>query len=199
MDDEEVIGYRVTRSGGITAYRITQSGSYRIVYVKDSPPPPVPDLLVPVLRVREMIYDPQAKDIVYVERLPAVPPAGIAFTTGDGVYRARPGDTWIILNTKFTDAGIEDVIAMAGEPVRAACLLIDRLVARIQPDDYITGGNAGGQSVSFPSLADMLAFYRGLKESLLKEAALISGLGSGGFFRTKKRPVGGVLETEDAD
>jgi hypothetical protein len=43
----------------------------------------------------------------------------------------------------------------------------------------------------------MLAFYRGLKESLLKEAAQISGLGSGGFFRTKKHPVGGVLETED--
>jgi hypothetical protein len=43
----------------------------------------------------------------------------------------------------------------------------------------------------------MLAFYRGLKEALREEAARISGLGSGGFFRTKKRPVGGVLEVQD--
>jgi hypothetical protein len=198
-DEEEVTGYRVTRSGDITAYRITAAGMCRVVYLSDDPPPPVPGWLVPVLRVRGMIYDPQAKDIVYVERLPYHPPAGVAFTLGGGIYQERRGGAWIALDTKFTDAGIGDAIAIEGDPFGAACLLIDRLVMRVQPDDYITSGNAGGQSVGFPSLADMLAFYRGLKESLLKEAARMSGLGSGGFFRTKRRPVGGVLETDDVD
>lgn len=190
---EEITGYRVTRTG-ITAYRITREGMYRIVYTKDNPPPPVPGWLVPVLRLREMIYDPQAKDIVYVEQLPSYPLPGIAFTLGDGLYRVRPGDAWITLDTKFTDAGIEDALAMAGEPVRAACLLIDRLVARIQPEDYITSGNAGGQSVSFPSLADMLAFYRGLKADLLAEAAALKGLDTGRFFTVERPAVGGVWE-----
>jgi hypothetical protein len=191
---DEIIGYRVTRSG-ISAYRITQDGMYRVVHLQDAPPPPVPGWLVPVLRVREMIYDPQAKDTVYVEQLPSYPPPGVAFTLGDGAYRVRPGGAWTALDTKFTDAGIEDVIAMAaGEPVRAACLLIDRLIARIQPDDYITSGNAGGQSVSFPSLADMLAFYRGLKADLSAEAAALNGTDTGRFFRTGRPAGGGVWE-----
>jgi hypothetical protein len=194
MADDEVIGYRVGRNGGITAYRITQEGMYRIVYTQDNPPPPVPGWLVPVLRVRELIYDPQAKDIVYVEQLPSYPPAGVAFTLGDGAYRVRPGSTWTALDTKFTDAGIEDVLAMAGNPVRAASLLIDRLIARIQPEDYITSGTAGGQSVGFPSLADMLAFYRGLKADLLAEAAALEGMDSGRLFSVERPAVGGVWE-----
>jgi hypothetical protein len=193
MADEE-IGYRVTRSGNITAYRITESGMYRIVYTKDNPPPPVPDWLVPILRVREMIYDPRAKDLVYVEQLPSYPPPGVAFTRGDGEYRVRPGGTWAVLDTKFTDAGIEDMIAVAGDPVRAACLLIDRIIARVQPDDYITSGNAGGQSVSFPSLADLLAFYRGLKADLLAEAAALAGTDTGLLFSVERPAVGGVWD-----
>lgn len=193
MADDEVIGYRVTRTG-INAYRITQSGMCRIIYARDDPPPPVPDWLVPVLRVRSMIYDPQAKDIVYVERLPYYPLPGVAFTLGDGAYRVRPGAEWIALDTKFTDPGIEDVIALAGEPVRAACMLIDRLIARIQPDDYITSGNAGGQSVSFPSLESMIAFYRGLKADLLAEAAALAGTDTGRFITVERPAVGGVWE-----
>jgi hypothetical protein len=191
---EEDIGYRVTRAGNVTAYRVTEKGLYRIVYTKDNPPPPVPDWLIPVLRLREMIYDPLAKDIVYVEQLPSYPPPGVAFTLGDGEYRVRPGDTWTILDTKFTDAGLEDVLTMTGDPVRAACLLIDRLVARIQPDDYITSGNAGGQSVSFPSLADMLAFYRGLKANLLAEAAALAGTDTGRMITVARPAVGGVWD-----
>jgi hypothetical protein len=193
MADDEVIGYRVSRSGGITAYRITQGGMYRIVYTQEAPPP-VPDWLIPILRVREMIYDPQAKDIVYTERLPSDPPAGIAFTLGDGSYRARPGEEWIILDTKFTDAGIEDAVAMMGGPIRAACMLINRLISRIQPDDYITGGNAGGQSVSFPSLESMTAFYRALKEDLLAEARVLEGTDTGRFIAAERPAVGGVWE-----
>jgi hypothetical protein len=194
MADDETTGYRVTRAGDITAYRITQGGMYRIAYTRDDPPPPVPGWLVPVLRVRAMIYDPRAKDIVYAERLPFYPPSGVAFTLGDGAYRARPGAEWIALDTKFADTGIEDAIAMAKEPARAACLLIDRVIARIQPDDYITGGSAGGQSVSFPSLDSMISFYRGLKADLLAEAAALAGTDTGRFIVTERPAVGGVWE-----
>jgi hypothetical protein len=194
MAEDEVIGYRVTRGGDIAAYRITREGMYRAVYAQEAPPPPVPAWLVPVLRVRGMIYDPQAKDIIYVESLPFSPPAGVAFTTGNGAYKAKPGEGWVSLDTKFTDGGIEDAIALAKEPVRAACLLIDRLIARIQPNDYITSGNAGGQSVGFPSLTDMLAFYRGLKEDLKAEAAAIAGTNTGRMLTVSRPAVGGVWE-----
>jgi hypothetical protein len=141
-----------------------------------------------------MMYDPQAKDIVFVETLPLYPPDGVAFTLGDGTYRVWCDEAWVSLPTKFTDAGIEDIVALAGDPLRAACMLIDRLVARIQPDDYITSGNAGGQSVSFPSLADMLAFYRGLKADLLAEAAVLEGNDTGRFMKFDRPAVGGVYE-----
>jgi hypothetical protein len=145
-----------------------------------------------------MIYDPAAKDIMYVEALPNMPPAGVAFTTGDGNYMIKADGEWIALPTKFTDAGIEDVFTLAGgSPVAAASLLIDRLIARIQPDDYLTSANAGGQTMSFPSLADMTAFYRGLKKDLQDEAAMINNTDAGRFFRVRRPPVGGVREDGD--
>jgi hypothetical protein len=63
---------------------------------------------------------------------------------------------------------------------------------RRSPDDYITSGNAGGQSVSFPSLSDMLAFYRGLKADLLAEAAVLEGNDTGRFMKFDRPAVGGV-------
>jgi hypothetical protein len=189
---DDALGYRVTRTGGVTAYRITQGGLIRATY---SPPAPVPVWLLPILQARGMIYDPAAKDILYVEAPPNTPPADVAFTTGDGNYMIKAGGEWLTLPAKFTDAGIEDVFALAGgSPVEAACLLVDRLIARIQPDDYLTSANAGGQTMSFPSLADMLAFYRGLKKDLQDEAARINGTDAGRFFRVKRPAVGGVWE-----
>jgi hypothetical protein len=191
----EIIGYRITRTGGVTAYRITQEGLIRATY---SPSAPVPAWLIPILQARGMIYDPASKDIMYVEAMPNMPPAGVAFTTGNGNYMIKEGGEWITLPTKFTDAGIEDVFTLAGgSPVEAACLLIDRLIARIQPDDYLTSGNAGGQSMSFPSLADMLAFYRGIKKDLQDEAARINNTDAGRFFQFRRPAVGGVWENGD--
>jgi hypothetical protein len=141
-----------------------------------------------------MIYDPLANDLFFVTSLPDEPPEGAAFTRGDGVYWAYPGGEWVKLPLKFSDAAVEDMLSMGGGVITAACLLIDRLTARIQPGDYITSGNAGGQSLSFPSLADMLAFYRGLKKDLLDEEARLN---AGSFIITPRPPVGGVYEGRD--
>jgi hypothetical protein len=142
-----------------------------------------------------MIYDPIAKDIIFAEALPYFnTPEGIAFTLGDGNYQVKQNGDWVNLPTKFTDAAIEDMAALGGSPLGGACLLIDRLIARIQPDDYITSGTAGGQMVSFPSLESMLAFYRGLKADLRAEDEAASGFSTGRMFEFERPAVGGVVE-----
>jgi hypothetical protein len=193
---DEIIGYRVTRAGDAVAYRITTTGLMRIVYLTDEAPPPVPDWLIPILRVRGMIYDPMAKDIIFVEALPYFnTPEGVAFTLGDGNYQVKNSDgDWVNLPTKFTDAAIEDMVSLGGSALGGACLLIDRLIARIQPDDYITSGTAGGQSVGFPSLESMLAFYRGLKADLKAEDEAAAGFSTGRLFTVERPAVGGVIE-----
>ena len=192
---DETAAYRVTRSGDMNTYRITNGGAYRVVYTQ---PAPVPVSLIQVLRVRGMIYDPLVNDIFFVETLPDNPPDGMAFTRGDGNYLQKQSGEWERLPIKFTDAGIEDMIAIAGDdPIAGAALLIDRLIARIQPEDYLTSGNAGGQSLSFPTLAELLAFYKGLKDSLKEEAAALAHADSGLMLRTRKRFVGGVMEEDE--
>jgi hypothetical protein len=190
----ESIGYRVTRAGDITVYRIIADGLMRVIWDEPSGPPPVPPWLIPVLRIRGMIADPLANDLLYVLSLPPAPPAGTAFTIGDGGYRVYRDGVWVPLALRFTDGVIEDVFNQGGTVLSAAALLIDRLIARIDPQDYITSGTAGGQSLGFPSLADMLAFYRGLKKDLLDEAARLNGTDTGRFFVIPKPPVGGVYE-----
>jgi hypothetical protein len=43
----------------------------------------------------------------------------------------------------------------------------------------------------------MLAFYNGLRDALIREEAAANGTNSGLMLRTKRRPVGGVLEYDD--
>jgi hypothetical protein len=40
----------------------------------------------------------------------------------------------------------------------------------------------------------VIAFYKGLQTALLAQDARARGMNSGGFFRFRRRPVGGVLE-----
>jgi hypothetical protein len=65
-------------------------------------------------------------------------------------------------------------------------------LARVHPDDYITAGNAGGQSVSFPALESLIAFYRALKKDLLEEEARQTGADTGRLFQVERPAVGGV-------
>jgi hypothetical protein len=148
-----------------------------------------------ILLVRRSIGDPVTLDFICVAVLPEDGPGKTAFTTGDGVYWYYDG-SWKQYGLKFSDPYIRELVEEQGR-LRAAMTLINNLIARIDPSDYITSGNAGGQSVSFPSLSDMLAYYNGLRDALMKEEAASNRMDSGLMLRTKRRPVGGVMEDYD--
>jgi hypothetical protein len=155
----------------------------------------MPGWLRQAVFIRRLIGDPVTLDFIYAGELPETAPGKTAFTAGDGVYRYYDG-VWKPYNLRFSDAYIRELAAERGA-YPAARALVNNLIARIDPADYIASGNAGGQSVSFPSLGDMLAFYNGLRDALAKEEAEAGRMDSGLMLRTKRRPVGGVLECGD--
>ena len=146
-----------------------------------------------IIHVRRSIGDPVASDFFRADDLPADPVPGTAYTKGDGVYYFHDEIEWRTYNLKFSDSYIESLIAGRGR-LKAAIRLIDNLIARIDPADYLTSGNAGAQSLGFPSLSEVLAYYNGLRDRLLEEEAEETGTNSGRMLSTKRRPVGGVLE-----
>ena len=150
-----------------------------------------------VIQVRRSIGDPVTSDFVIVEGdLPAEPLKNTAYTKGNGVYWFHDGVDWREYTLKFGDAYIGALIDHHGL-IKAAVRLIDNLIARIDPSDYITSGNAGGQSMSFPSLQDVLAYYNALRDRLLEEEAEAAGMNSGLMLKTKKKMVGGVQEEDE--
>ena len=154
-----------------------------------------PALLQEVFKVRRSIGDPVSADFVYVETLPVTVTEKdtSAFTTGDGKYWFDDGMEMQQYKLKFSDSYIFGLLKGMSR-IKASIRLIDNLIASIDPTDYITSGNAGGQSVSFLSLQDILAFYNALRDRLLEEEAEEEGMNSGLMLHTKRRPVGGVLE-----
>jgi hypothetical protein len=150
-----------------------------------------------VLWVRRAIGDPITTDIVGYDVLPATGTPGVAYLlTGDGydgVYHYYALGQWQAYNLRFSDVYIKRRVELVGR-LQAAIGLINELIARIDPVNYITGGNAGGQSMTFQTLTEVLGYYNGLKAVLLEQEARETGLGNSGFFRVKRRPVGGVLE-----
>jgi hypothetical protein len=188
-----VLAYRITEREP-ELVRLLESGVERVLETVPAPPPP-PAWLQQVIRARRSIGDPVTRDFIYVTELPDEGPEKTAFTTGNGSYRYYAG-SWKQYDVKFSDGYIRELVEGRGR-YRAAVTLINNLIARIDPADYITSGNAGGQSVSFPSLADMLAYYNGLRDALMREEAAANRADSGLMLRTKRRPVGGVLEYDD--
>ena len=152
-----------------------------------------PSWLEDVFEIRRRIGDPITGDLVYVDDFPEEPLENTAYTTGDERY-------WYFnqlgkqqYKIKHNDSYIRAMVEGLGR-VKASIKLIDLLIAKIDPTDYITSGNAGGQSVSFLSLTDILAYYNALKDVLLEEEADAEGLNSGVMLSVVKRPVGGVQE-----
>jgi hypothetical protein len=156
----------------------------------------IPAWLNEVFEVRRSIGDPVTADFIFVNELPQEAPQNNAYTTGDGEYKFFDGVEWRLYTLKFSDGYIQGLVEGFGR-IRASIKLIDNLMARIDPADYLTSGNAGGQSVSFPSLGEIMAYYGALRVRLLEEEAAAAGMNSGLMVRTKRRPVGGVLETDD--
>ena len=149
--------------------------------------------MLDVLEARRRVGDPAVSDLRLVGELPAEPLKDTAYTQGDGVYQYFDGIAWKSYDLKFSDEYIEKVIRERGQ-IRGCIRLIDNLITRIDPTDYIVSGNAGGQSMSFLSLSEILQFYNALRDKLLDEEAEVEGMNSGLMLKTKKKYVGGVLE-----
>ena len=153
----------------------------------------MPKTLNEIIQVRRSIGDPVTSDFIVVEELPATPFQNTAYTTGDGTYRHYDGTDWQYYTLKFSDSYIGQLVRDRGQ-LRAAIRLIDNLIARIDPSDYLTSGNAGGQSVGFPSLSEVMDYYNGLRDKLLLQEAEDAGMDSGLMLETQRSPVAGVLE-----
>jgi len=152
-----------------------------------------PAWLDEVIQVRRSIGDPVTGDFVYVDELPETAPQNTAYTKGDGEYWFYDGVEWRKYSLKCGDAYIRLLVGKHGR-IGAAIKLIDTMIAQIDPTDYITSGNAGGQSMSFPSLQEVMNYYTALRDILLDEQAEEAGMNSGLMLQTKKRSVGGVIE-----
>ena len=148
-----------------------------------------------IIQVRRNIGDPVASDFILVEDFPDNPLHDAAYTKGDGVYQYFDGAEWRLYYLKFSDNYIKELVSGQGV-LKASIKLIDNLIARIDPADFLTGGEAGGQSLRFASLAEVIAYYNELRDRLFAEDAAESGMNSGLILETKRRSVGGVLEYE---
>lgn len=149
-----------------------------------------------IFEVRRSIGDPITADFVFTGELPETAPLNTAYTTGNGEYKYFNEIEWRQYRLKFSDGYIQGLIEGLGR-IKASIKLVDNLIAQINPTEYLTSGNAGGQSVSFPSLSEVLSYYNALRDRLIEEEKASAGMNSGLMLRTKKRPVGGVLEDDD--
>jgi hypothetical protein len=155
-----------------------------------------------ILAIRANIYDPNAKKIIVVESLPRIheasdaPDADLAFTMLDGDYWRFIDDEWAKIPTQFDDDTLAGFLG-SGDIIRASIIAIDRLLVRIDPTEYLHSGNAGGQSLAFASLAEIVQFYKDLKQTLKDREALENGLTTGKYFKTPKYAVGGVIEGDE--
>jgi hypothetical protein len=191
----------VDGAGGAELYR-SVDGDPTALRKVDGPgiPAPVPDWQQEIIRVRRSIGDPVAADFLLAEALPDTGAPNTAYALYgdyyDGKYFYYTPGGWKQYALKFADAYVRRRVAESGR-LNAAIGLITDLIARLDPKDYITGGSAGGQSVSFPSIESVTAFYKELQSALLAQDARERGIGTGGFFRARHRPVGGVLEFDE--
>jgi hypothetical protein len=158
----------------------------------------LPAWLKEIFDVRRSIGDPVTADFVFVKKLPKTALQYSAHTTGNGAYKFYNGVEWREYSLKFSDAYIRVLAGKHGK-AKAAVKLMDNLIAQIDPADYLTSGNSGGQSMSFPSLSDVLAYYNALRDALLEEEAAAAGMNSGRMLQTRKKYVGGVREGGDGE
>jgi hypothetical protein len=147
-----------------------------------------PGCLLDVIRVRVITGDPIATSIVYAGELPDTALEGQVCTTGNGEYMRFGHGKWIREKLLLDDAAVL-MFAGNGTIWDKSLRYVDALTARMNPLDYITGGSAGAQSVSFPSVADVLAFYKAKRDAI---ASMAAGFGGPKRVCVKPYPVGGV-------
>ena len=151
-----------------------------------------------ILKVRTNIYDPNVKKIEIVDSMPQDGNPNFAYTKNmDGNYWRWAGNDWEKIETQFEDETIGGFLADGKDIISASIIAIDYLLIRIDPTEYLHSGNAGGQSLAFASLAEIVEFYKALKQTLKDRAAMQSGFTTGTYFQTPKYAVGGVMESDE--
>jgi hypothetical protein len=146
--------------------------------------------------MRMQLRDPAGvNDIIIVDALPVNPdPNSAYYVNPDGNYKKYNSFTqgWDALALRLSDAYILEMIEQHKNG--AILYLIDFLIAGLK-----TGAvsfNAGAESVSFPSLADLLNYYTQLRALKQEEIAAENGNNTGRMFRTRRPPIGGVVEAD---
>jgi hypothetical protein len=145
-----------------------------------------------ILQIRSLIGDPAATSVNYEDPLPASALEGAAYTTGDGAYQMYRAGAWKPVKIQMDDSEIERLDS-GGSVYSAALNAINVLLLKINPLDYITSGGAGAQSVGFPSLADVTAFFNAKKAAV---ASLAARAGDAQRAGRRPVPVGGVFDWE---
>ena len=146
---------------------------------------------VGIRKVRMLLRDPAAvNDLIFADSVPCQPDAQAGYYIADlGNYQRfnERKDAWERLPTSLSDAVIAETLKDKG-PVFGPIALIDFIIMGLQTG--ATSFKAGAESVSMPSPADMLAFYREKKNILIEQA----GLNTGRAIRTPRPVIGGVSE-----
>lgn len=137
-----------------------------------------------------LIGDPIALFIAYSQDPPSTQVEGAVYTSGNGVYYGYHANTgWTMVSTILADeflAGLTEVNEYAG-----AILALQKLLTMLNPVDYIQSFTAGGQSTSFASFADCLAWYDRRKQYI---AEIARKLGTRTRAFRRPAPVGGVYD-----
>jgi len=138
-----------------------------------------------------LLRDPSGvNDLIFADSLPEEPDTQAGYYIASlGNYQKFNGrrNTWERLSTNLSDAFITETLNEKG-PVHGPISLIDFIIMGLQTG--ATSFKAGAESVSMPSLGDMLEFYREKKKILMEQA----GLNTGRTMRTRRPVIGGVRE-----
>jgi hypothetical protein len=153
---------------------------------------PTPENIISILKVRLLIGDPVAGNAYYVEELPAAGLSGYVYTTGGGAYWVYE-DAWEKAALKFSDTFILDQYSAAGV-YGAAVKCVDNYIMRLDPEAYMQSMNAGAQTLSFASFADVLNYWQMKRAMLKKYLDAAAGLDGVRCFRARRRAVGGGYE-----
>lgn len=142
--------------------------------------------------LRMELRDPQGvNDILYAQTLPPTGEGGAAYYCGGRYYRWNGLlEAWEGMTVKVSDAYIRQMVITHGS--RGILFLLDYLTAGLH-----TGAvsfTSGAESVHLPGVKDLLDFYQTLRRTREAELARRERANTGRIIRSRRRPVGGVVE-----
>jgi hypothetical protein len=140
--------------------------------------------------IRMELRDPYGvNDIVYAETLPASGDPDVAYYS-NGKYYKWENSSWQVLPLKISDAYIRQMVITKGN--RGILGLIDYLIAGLKTG--VRSFSSGAEKTDMESLSDVLAYYLALRKLKENEIAAAEGTTTGRTLRTRRRPVGGIVE-----